>query len=280
MGRSRLFAAFAGCMGVVSFLSLFGLEAQANEQGDKRFDQYYSINESQKQNFSFQDPLNFLETQGKPALVYLLDWLFHDQALAEPAEPYKRQKHFGGWVVHKDESSCLNTRGLVLSRDSSEPVQLDKTGCRVVSGSWLDPYSGLSTTQAPDIQIDHMVPLKNAYISGAWAWDFQKRCLYANFIKNPFHLLAVSGHENMKKSDATPAGYMPPIEEYACQYLQNWLKIKLIWALAINPEEGQAIRNFSQQHGCHVDFMSLSLRSLLQQRQAILQDMDLCKATE
>jgi hypothetical protein len=36
--------------------------------------------------------------------------------------------------------------------------------CYPTSGTWTSPYDGGKWTQASDLDIDHMVPLKNAWI--------------------------------------------------------------------------------------------------------------------
>ena len=73
-----------------------------------------------------------------------------------------------------------------------------------------------------------VVVLKNSYENGAWRWDYQKRCLYANFMDNDFHLLAVLNKDNRKKGDKGPDKFMPSNPSFACEYLSIWLKIKLL----------------------------------------------------
>ena len=110
-----------------------------------------------------------------------------NQTFPLPAVPYKRDVQYGSWL--KDDTSCLNTRAKVLVRDSAHPVTFTPNGCNVTTGDWNDPYTGRLHTSANDIQIDHVVALKNAYMTGAHEWNFKKRCLYANFLGNNFHLL-------------------------------------------------------------------------------------------
>ncbi len=210
------------------------------------------------------------------ARVYaLLNFESHRGHYGNVAEPYNRKKHFGAWISPQD-GDCRNTRALVLTRDSAVPVEMNSNGCTVASGFWRDPYSGRDFTQAADIQVDHVVPLKNAYISGADQWASKRRCLYANFLGNGFHLMPVLGSENMKKSDKTPAGYMPPDGAYACQYLANWLKIKLIWQLELSTSEKTAIENLAKQNQCSLAILSYSDRDLDAQRQFIADKKDLC----
>jgi uncharacterized protein DUF1524 len=207
----------------------------------------------------------------------LMAWDHHLQTLEDPTIPYSRKDQYGSWIHDPRDSDCYNTRAKVLIRASSVPVSFSGAkGCTVKGGQWQDPYTDRSYTDTANLQIDHVVPLKNSYISGAWQWDGKKRCLYANFLSNDFHLLAVDGGENMKKGDRTPEGYMPPSKGFACEYLAIWLKIKLIWNLALTPSEATAISRLSQENHCDAGVLSMANKDLSQQRQAILANMDLC----
>ena len=45
----------------------------------------------------------------------------------------------------------------------------------MVSGSWNDPYSGETITDASQLDIDHLVPLREAHESGGHVWGADKR---------------------------------------------------------------------------------------------------------
>lgn len=64
-------------------------------------------------------------------------------------------------------------REVVLKRDGSNVVT--DSACTATSGTWFSPYDGATWTAASDVDIDHMVPLKNAWIAGANAWTTAKR---------------------------------------------------------------------------------------------------------
>ena len=109
--------------------------------------------------------------------------------------------------------SLIKTTNEVLLRDAdpNESVQFtSRNKCMVYKAKWIDPFSGAQFKLANAIQVDHIVPLKAAYLSGAHAWNQNRRCRYANFMDDPTHLLSVSGHENMSKGDAGPERYLPP----------------------------------------------------------------------
>lgn len=217
------------------------------------------------------------DTARKVGDMDLMSWDHHQETLPDPTIPYNRKTQYGTWVRDSRDKTCYNTRAKVLIRSSSTPVSFSgRSGCTVRGGQWLDPYSNRQYTDAADLQIDHVVPLKNSYISGAWKWDGRKRCLYANFMSNEYHLLAVNGADNMAKGDRTPAGFMPSNRAFSCEYLSIWLKIKLIWNLALTPSEAEAIRRLASQNHCDSAVLSMATLDLQKQRQGILENMSLC----
>lgn len=210
----------------------------------------------------------------------LLDWEHHTKDLPQPTKPYNRLKQYGPWADDHKDGTCHNTRAKALIRASESEVDFSRSGCTVLRGKWQDPYSNRQYTDAMDLQIDHVVPLKNSYISGGWKWDANKRCLYANFLENEFHLLVVNGNDNMQKGDRTPEKYMPPNKAFACEYLADWLKIKLIWNLAMTPSEGRAISELAKENNCDEAALTMRVQDLHKQRQRILDNMQLCRASE
>lgn len=157
---------------------------------------------------------------------------------------YNRIEMFGGWVNEDSPANCYNTRAEILLRDTEDSNRVTfspSNPCQVIRGDWLDPYTGDRFKLAKAVQIDHVVPLKNAYRSGAHQWGKERRCHYSNFLHDPVHLLTVSGHENMSKGDSGPNSYLPPNEEYVCTYLRNWMQIKAVWSLGFTDIEANAI---------------------------------------
>lgn len=232
------------------------------------------------------DPFRLLEEfkelakslRQKAGAILLLNFDFHNKKFADYDEPYNRSRHFGTWVRDRQQGSCLNTRGVVLKRDSRVPIKTNASGCTVIGGEWDDPYSGRVFTEAQDVQIDHVVPLKNAYISGAYQWSKQKRCLYFNFLGNEYHLLSVMGRENMSKGDKTPEKYMPPNPAYQCQFLAEWLKIKLIWTLGFTASEKAAVEELVRKNRCSTKDLIFTAQQLNEQRQFMQENMSLCVA--
>lgn len=224
--------------------------------------------------------LAFALPGAESALINTLQWIHTRTFPPRPREAYDRAGHFGSWIDLPSDRTCFNTRGLILIRDSQRPVTVfPNDPCFINTGAWNDPYTGRLTMQAKDLQIDHVVPLKNAYISGAFAWTWKTRCAYANFMGNKFHLRAVDSAANMAKGDNTPAQFLPPNRAFTCDYLADWLKIKLIWRLMMSERETLAIANLVKAAGCDPRIFHYSAREVAAQRQAIVAFQNECPNT-
>jgi hypothetical protein len=139
-----------------------------------------------------------------------------------------------GWDV--SDSAC-DVREAALMRDG-ENVAVGE-GCDVESGRWRDPYTTRTYTDPLDIDIDHLVPLANAYRSGASNWDEVGRERYAN---DPNNLLSVEDNANQEKGDKGPEAWKPPNRAVRCSYARRWISVKSEYDLTINPQEKAALR--------------------------------------
>ena len=135
-------------------------------------------------------------------------------------------------------SGTCNTRETVLKRDGTNVVV--NSACTATSGSWYSPYDGATWTAASDLDIDHVVPLKNAWESGAWAWTTSKRESYANDLTDP-QLIAVTDNVNQSKGDKSPDSWKPPLSSYYCTYARMWVRSKYVWALTVTSAEKTAL---------------------------------------
>ncbi|KAM0262445.1 hypothetical protein ACHAQJ_001698 [Trichoderma viride] len=133
-----------------------------------------------------------------------------------------------------------NTREFVLKRDG-QGVQVN-SACEAVSGSWTSPYDNAQFTNASRLDIDHMVPLKNAWISGASEWTTDEREAFANDITRP-QLWAVSASSNRSKGDKSPDKWKPPLTSFYCTYAKSWIEVKSAYELTITSAEETALSN-------------------------------------
>jgi len=161
---------------------------------------------------------------------------------------YDRDLYFGSWI--DEDNDCQNTRAEVLLLESLSSVSFRDSGsCTVDSGEWYDPYTDTIYYFASDVDIDHFVPLYDAFYSGAYLWPEFKRIEYANDIYVfEHHLIAVEKGENRSKGKKPPHEWLPPNTNYHCEYVANWINIKYLWELTITTQEKNFLQNTLQ--GC------------------------------
>jgi hypothetical protein len=140
-------------------------------------------------------------------------------------------------------SDGCDTRADVLIAESLTPAQVDPFGCTVVAGDWLSSYDGITTTSPGDLDIDHVVALKEAWDSGAWQWTADRRIAYGNDTTDPRTLTAVSATSNRAKSDKDPSNWLPPDVNAICHFLGDWVSVKARWQLSMDESEWGRIKN-------------------------------------
>lgn len=143
---------------------------------------------------------------------------------------------FPHWITIT--GSC-NTREQVLKRDGTNVVV--NSSCAPTSGSWRSPFDGAVWTNPADVDIDHMVPLSEAWASGAWAWTTARRQAYANDLGGP-ELWAVTDNVNQAKGDKDPAEWQPPLASFRCTYARAWIQVKWYYSLSVDSAEKSALQ--------------------------------------
>lgn len=137
------------------------------------------------------------------------------------------------------DGDCQDTRAEVLITTSRVPVKFKRNrGCVVTWGQWLDPYTGQMFDKASDLDIDHIVPLKEAHVSGGYAWTREQRRAFAN---DPENLVPVSADANRQKGASDPSSWLPDPPEVQCQYLRQWVLIKEKYQLDADEKERAAV---------------------------------------
>jgi ABC-2 type transport system ATP-binding protein len=144
---------------------------------------------------------------------------------------------FPHWITI---SGACNTRETVLARDGESVVVNDF--CAATAGSWYSPYDGQTWTRASDLDIDHIVPLAEAWRSGASTWTTSRRKGFANDLDRP-QLIAVTDNVNQTKGDQDPSAWRPPLETYHCTYAKMWIHTKYHWDLTLQASEKIALRD-------------------------------------
>lgn len=139
---------------------------------------------------------------------------------------------------HWTGSPC-DTRETALSQQGSNVVQ-DPKSCKAVSGTWIDPYSGATFTNASELDIDHVIPLGYAAKHGGQDWPAETKAQFANDLT---HLLAVSAKENRSKSDSGPEEYMPSNKKFHCDYSKLWVSSAAKYGISITEGDRLALKS-------------------------------------
>ncbi|QKE85950.1 HNH endonuclease [Arthrobacter sp. NEB 688] len=142
---------------------------------------------------------------------------------------------FTHWVTI---SGTCDTRETVLKRDGSG-VSTDSS-CRATSGTWRSVYDDTTFTSGSDLDIDHVVPLAEAWGSGANLWTDAQRKAFANDLAIP-QLIAVSASSNRSKSDQDPAEWQPSASGWRCEYARSWIEVKYKYDLEVDSREKTAL---------------------------------------
>ena len=138
-----------------------------------------------------------------------------------------------------DGDGC-DTRREVLIRDSRVEHVLDPSRtCWIVSGLWYSYYDDEWVDGASSLDIDHLVPLAEAWDSGAYGWSEDRRETFAN---DEGALVAVTARSNRSKGAADPAEWMPSNGDFKCPYVAAWVATKARWSLTVDQPELDFLR--------------------------------------
>lgn len=168
-----------------------------------------------------------------------------------PKTGYEREEFGQAWsddvTVEFGHNGC-DTRNDILRRDLDPESLVLKEGthdCVALSGTLHDPYSGqdiefqrgAQTSRA--VQIDHVVPLADAWQKGAQQWSPEKRRDFAN---DPRNLLAVDGPLNQQKGAGDAATWLPPNKGFRCEYARRIVEVKAAYEIWVTAAEKDALR--------------------------------------
>lgn len=168
-----------------------------------------------------------------------------------PTTGYRRGEFGRAWTDKVDVEGGRNgcdTRNDILRRDLSDVFPV--TGCKVQSGVLHDLYTGSDIVAGRKagtmilIEIDHIVPLRDAWQKGAQGWDVAKRTQLAN---DPLNLVAVGHQVNKAKRDSDVATWLPPNTAYRCDYVSTVVRVKAKYGLWMTQAEHDAAQRVLNQ---------------------------------
>ncbi|MCZ1006897.1 HNH endonuclease family protein [Streptomyces lydicus] len=183
-------------------------------------------------------------SEGAKGTLHLTDAVGRLTVARESRTGYERDK-FRLWT-DADHDGCDTRKEVLLAEAVKKPRQ--GKSCRLTGGTWRSYYDDRTVTDARKLDIDHVVPLAEAWDSGASKWTAQRREQYANDLGADRSLVAVSLGPNRTKGDKDPAEWMPPAKDATCTYATDWVTAKLRWKLTVDPTEARALRTIAA--GC------------------------------
>tara|TARA_B100001971_G_scaffold84647_1_gene78186 strand:+ start:294385 stop:294942 length:558 start_codon:yes stop_codon:yes gene_type:complete len=180
----------------------------------------------------------------KVIFILFSQLLLSQFSYADPTIPRYSRKFFKHW--NDENRDCRNKRAEILKERSLKAVTYRASSrgeCTVKTGKWNDYYFPEIQTSASEVDIDHLIPLKNAWISGAYEWSDSERETFANDSEN---LVITYKKYNRQKGAQTPLTWAPVDRKYYCKYIRDWIRVKQKYQLKINPK----ILSYQKAAGC------------------------------
>lgn len=144
------------------------------------------------------------------------------------------------WRYEEDyDGDCQSTRQEMLILTSRTTVSYtNPRNCVVRTGEWFDEYTGKTFNVATQVDLDHVIPRMYAHIHGGDRWPPGKKLQFAN---DPLNLMLIERREIRRKGDRGPDRYLPPREEFHCQYARTWEAIADKYDLQLDTRDRNSI---------------------------------------
>jgi len=192
-----------------------------------------------KKGAGFLALLTLLGLFGSPVYADFEDDVLANLRLSPESKSSSYQRSLFKHWIDADRDKC-DTRAEVLIAESLVEVQISSP-CKVNIGQWYSKYDEKTIYVASLLDVDHMVPLKEAWESGASSWTPSRREAFANDLGFQDSLVAVSASTNRSKGDKDPSGWLPPSKGQTCDYVASWIGVKYRWDLTLDSVERSAL---------------------------------------
>jgi hypothetical protein len=146
---------------------------------------------------------------------------------------------FKHWI-DADKNGCDTRKEVLIAEAIVKPKKGPK--CVLSGGKWISPYDGKSFTKDSGLDVDHVVPLAEAWRSGAWAWTAKQRQDFANDLSDSRVLIAVTASANRSKGDQDPKTWLPT--KGKCTYIESWVAVKVRYSLTFDTGELSVIQSY------------------------------------
>ncbi|MFI6285537.1 DUF1524 domain-containing protein [Streptomyces sp. NPDC051018] len=151
---------------------------------------------------------------------------------------------FPHWNKGKDPDDGCSTREEVLIAEAVEAATAG-AGCALSGGRWVSYYDQQAVNGSAGLEVDHVVPLVEAWGSGASGWSAARREAYANDQNAAATLTAVTARTKRDKADQDIASWLPSSHDSQCRYISEWVGTKLRWGLSVDKDELEALKLFA-----------------------------------
>lgn len=161
--------------------------------------------------------------------------ILNSLTVAEKLEDGYDRAAFGSAWKDVDKNGC-DTRNDILARDLTNLIYEDD--CVVLEGEIVDPYTleaiHFVKGHGSLVDIDHVVALGEAAASGAMSLSETQKEAIAN---DPENLLAVDAGANRAKGDKDASEWLPPNEDFHCEYVTMQVLVKDKYDLSVSMNE-------------------------------------------
>jgi hypothetical protein len=156
-------------------------------------------------------------------------------------------EHIGGYDrglfkhwIDADKNGCDTRKEVLIAEAVVKPKK--GTKCILTNGKWISPYDGKAYTKDVSLDIDHVVPLAEAWRSGAWAWTSKQRQDFANDLTDSRALIAVTASANRSKGDQDVKTWLPAKNK--CSYIEAWVAVKVRYSLTFDTGELSVVQSY------------------------------------
>ena len=108
------------------------------------------------------------------------------------------------------------------------------------AGYRADAFAEKSVNRAVPL----VVPLREAWESGAFAWPASRRAAFANDPSSRSNVIGLSAVTARQRDDRDPAQWLPATSA-RCDYVKRWIAVKRTWNLSVDPAEAARLRRLS-----------------------------------
>lgn len=151
---------------------------------------------------------------------------------------------FRHWNKGKDTADSCTTREEVLIAEAADAPDVS-ADCKLTGGRWISHYDDQSVTRLASLVVDHVVPLAEAWGSGASTWTAKRREAFANDQDASGTLATVTARSKRERADRDLGGWLPAGPTQQCRYIADWVATKLRWGLTTDKEELEVLKLFA-----------------------------------